>query len=66
MSHQAFKYLVLGGGHSGIITVGKLLDKGVKNIAWVDQHFSVGRLWQCTKQHQSQLISICSHRMSIF
>jgi hypothetical protein len=46
MSQQAFKYLVLGGGPSGIITVGKLLDNGVKNIAWVDQHFSVGRLGQ--------------------
>ncbi len=36
----------MGAGPAGIAVVGKLLDHGVKNIGWIDPHFTVGDLSQ--------------------
>jgi len=41
-----YEWVVIGAGVGGIVAIGKLIDMGfnLKSIAWVDQHFSVGRL----------------------
>jgi len=36
-----YQWVVIGAGPSGILAVGKLLDKGIpgKDIAWIDPEF---------------------------
>lgn len=46
MGKDEFDWIVVGAGPAGIAAVGKLLDHGVKKIAWVDPHFAVGDLGQ--------------------
>lgn len=41
---EQYGAIVIGAGPAGLAALGKLLDEGVKNIAWVDQKFSGGRL----------------------
>lgn len=36
--------IVVGAGPAGLAVVGRLLDEGVKPIAWVDEKFEGGRL----------------------
>lgn len=39
-----YEAIVVGGGPAGLAVVGRLLDEGVKPIAWVDEKFEGGRL----------------------
>lgn len=41
-----FDWIVVGAGPAGIAAVGKLIDHGVKQIGWIDPHFTVGDLGQ--------------------
>lgn len=39
-----FGAIVVGAGPAGLAVIGRLLDEGVKPIAWVDEKFEGGRL----------------------
>jgi thioredoxin reductase len=39
---KAYEFLIIGAGPAGIIAIGQLLQRGIKNIVWVDPEFSVG------------------------
>lgn len=41
---EKFGAIVVGAGPAGLAVVGRLLDEGIKPIAWVDDKFEGGRL----------------------
>lgn len=54
-----YQWTVVGAGPAGILTVGKLLDEGVKgeNICWIDPMFNVGGFGQYCQKVSSNTVA---------
>jgi cation diffusion facilitator CzcD-associated flavoprotein CzcO len=63
------KVAVVGAGPAGTATVGCLLEKGYKNIVWVDPHFEGGelqRFWSIPSNTRAMFFKMFANLLEVF